>query len=75
MQVDFCLKGLILRAEITTWPAKYEAGFQVESVSVLENEDDLTDEEIVAVLADKSAIESAVDNELEELAKDQDYEY
>ena len=47
-------------------------GFDVDEIIVLDNEDDLTEVEIAEVLADDEALCEAIEEELEEMAKDRD---
>ena len=82
---DFCHRGLILRAELTVWgPSRgirenglqlepdEPGGFDVDEIIILDNEDDLTEAEIAEVLADDESLCEAIENELEEMAKDRD---
>lgn len=89
MTVDFCHKGLVLAADISTWPAtkgardgRYgpalepdeDAGFDVDDVRVVEIEDELNVEEIAEILADDDAIYQAIADELAGWEADYDYE-
>lgn len=78
MNVTIHHKGLVLDCTITTWPASRgkrdsmgvpeepdeDAGFDVDSVTVTDIEDDLNVAEITAILEDENAIYMAVADEL-----------
>jgi hypothetical protein len=85
MIVTLCHSGLVLECELSTWPAskgardgKYgpplepdeDAGFDVDSVKLIEVEDELNEEDIAAILADDDAIYQAVADELNGMEPD-----
>lgn len=73
MHIEISHKGLLLDCTIKQWPKKYEAGFEVEAVALLENEDKLIAEEIAEVLADHEGIEAAVAEALAVMIEGRDY--
>ena len=84
--VRFTFRGLLLDAEIYTWPESRgarergtglqlepdePAGFEVEKVTLIENEDDLTEEDVAEVLADEDGIYQSIIDELDAYWEDE----